>query len=316
MAELFDLGGEWPRWPDAAVRLWRRAMSRAGAATDPSCWVPQEGDPLLREQLASELGVSAGQLVVTSGVRASAAALVRTCSPVLVERPTFLGVPDVLASHGIPVRSSRWEQITEAPRGSALWVTVPCRNPDGRQPDRRFLDDLAAAVDRGVRVICNSAYAWYAGPAELPPGVVRVGTLHKLAGPGAGIGWVIRDDTEAVSWPPPGMPVPPPFWQRTWAHFIEDGGLSLLRAPLRELEAVRSAFLAGAGRPDGGAGPHVLLPVPVPEPYALSALAAVGIVASPGAAFGAGEPAVRVSLIGLTADAARGVGERMRAALS
>ncbi|WP_328876654.1 pyridoxal phosphate-dependent aminotransferase [Streptomyces sp. NBC_00287] len=312
IVDVIDLGGAWPRWPAGALKVWQEAHARAAAVADPSCWAPAEGDPVLREQLARVTGARADQLVVTSGVRAAAPALVRGCSHVVVERPTFLGVPDTLAAHGVPVRFLPWDRVREVPGGAALWVTTPCRNPDGRQPDAAFLADLRAAVRRGVRVICNTAYTWYAGRVELPPGVIRVGTLHKIAGPGAGVGWVVREDPGSVG-PHSAMPAPPAYWQRVWGYFLEAGGLALLRAPHEEIEAVRAAFLGRVGTADAGWGPHVLLRVPAAEEDAVSALAEVGVIVGPGSAFGAEAPSVRACLIGSTVESARLAGERIRA---
>jgi DNA-binding transcriptional MocR family regulator len=303
-AAPIDLTGRPELWGGPVLRLWRAAMTRALADVDPSLRAPLGGDRMLREYLAGELGVVAERVVITSGVRSAAVALVRPAGHVLVEHPTFLGVPQVLSAAGIRVTSATWEQISCAADGQAIWVTTPARNPDGRSLDPALLGVLQELIACGRTVVCNTAYRWFAAPSAMPDGAVLVGTLHKLAGPGAHLGWVIdppggRDVAEAL-W----FAAPPLHWQRAWGYFIRAGGVPVLRDRHADLAAARSAFLTELGLAASGAGPHVLLRVTVPEEHAVAAVAAAGVLVSPGAAFAAPEPAIRVCLFGLSPAAA------------
>lgn len=296
-----DLTGRAELWDGPLLRLWRAAMTRALADVDPSLRAPLGGDRMLREHLAGALGVAEERVVITSGVRSAAAPVTRQAGRVVVEQPTFLGVPQVLSSAGIRVTGAPWERIGDAPPGAAVWVTSPARNPDGRSTDPALLRELVAD---GRTVVCNTAYEWFAPPV-LPDGVVRVGTFHKLAGPGAHLGWVVdapggRDLVEAL-W----FAAPPLHWQRAWGYFIRAGGVALLRDRHTDLAAARSAFLAELGLAESGAGPHVLVRVAMAEEDAVAAAASAGVLVSPGTAFAVPEPAIRVCLFGLSPAAAR-----------
>jgi DNA-binding transcriptional MocR family regulator len=301
---VLDLTGRPRLWDDQLLRLWRAAMTRALADVDPSLRAPLGGDRMLREHLACELGVTTDRVVITSGVRSAAVAVVRHASRVLVERPTFLGVPSLLSAAGIQVTSAPWERIGDAEDGAAVWVTVPARNPDGKSPDAALLAVLREMIASGRTVVSNTTYQWFA-PQAVPEGVVCVGTLHKLAGPGAQLGWVIDPqggrDTDEALW----FAAPPLHWQRAWGYFIGAGGLTVLRDRHADLATARTAFLAALGFEVAGAGPHVLLRVASSEEDAVAAAAAAAIRVSPGAAFAATEPAIRVCLFGLSPEAAR-----------
>jgi DNA-binding transcriptional MocR family regulator len=298
---VIDLTGRWTLWPDAPLRLWRAAMRRALSDVDPTLRAPLTGDGLLREELAALTGTPAGRITVTAGVRAAAVGLLGREREVVVERPTYLGVPRALAGAGVRVRLAAWEQLAAA--GAPVWLTSPARNPDGRGAGPALLSRLAAAGP----VYLNSAYDWYAEPAEPPPGVRVVGTLHKLAGPGACLGWVrgeLAEHTVAAL----SLTAPPQHWQRAWGYFLRAGGLSVLRAAQPDVIAARAAFLVAAGRSATGQGPNVLIELPggaVPgwSAYAVAELALAGVLASPGEAFAA-PGQVRCCLLGVPVEQA------------
>jgi len=296
-----DLTGRTGLWPRPELRLWRAAMARALAEVDPSMRAPLGGDRMLREQLARHTGAPVDRTVVVAGIRAAAAAVVRPATRVVLERPTFLGVARVLAAAGVEVGTEPWERLADAPAGSAVWFTTPARNPDGRTADAAVFDAVGRLATGGRTVVCNTAYEWF-GPAPPDlPGVVRVATLHKLAGPGACLGWVSGDALTPDTVMELSLAAPPLHWQRAWGHFLAVGGLALLRERYAHLPAARCAFLDGVAAPGPlGMGPHVLLPVTCQERAAVDALAAAGVLVSPGSAFAAPGPSIRVSLAGLT----------------
>jgi aspartate/methionine/tyrosine aminotransferase len=102
-----------------------------------------------------------------------------------------------------------------------------------------------------------------------------------------------------------GVSAPPQHWQRTWGYFLADGGCELLLARHRELASARAAFLGALGGADHAEGPNLLLAVRGNEQAAVARLAAAGVAVSPGSAFDAPFPAIRVCLTGISpADAA------------
>jgi DNA-binding transcriptional MocR family regulator len=220
----------------------------------------------------------------------------------VVERPTFLEVPRILEANGVRVTTAAWEELAHTV-GDAVWVTAPARNPDGRQLDPGLLATLAGTYRT---VVCNTAYEWFDDLPALPDGVVRAGTLHKVAGPGAQLGWAAGPDWDRTTLQRFWITAPPLHWQRAWGYFLGAGGMSALRERHADLAGTREAVQAGLGLPVAGAGPHVLVPVAGKEEEAVAAIADAGVLVSPGSAFAATEPSIRVCLFGVSAaEAAR-----------
>ncbi|MFF5052238.1 hypothetical protein ACFY1S_03505 [Micromonospora sp. NPDC000663] len=302
--------------------MWRRATVKALGQVDPSLGAPLEGDPLLRECLADLLRVRYERIVVTAGVRAAVGPLLRDVDEVLVERPTFRGVLTAMRRERLRVRTDTWEWMIDAGAdntGAALWFTAPCRNPDGRGVDARFVAAVGAAAERGRRVVCNTAYRWFAPVPDLSEAVLTVGTLHKLAGRGARLGWVIAASGDGEMVPALAASAPSLHWQRAWAHFLIDGGAALLLRRHQQLDAARAAFFAALDMPtvaSGQEGPNILIPVALPEPEAVARLAAAGVRVSPGSAFHAWQPSVRVCLTQISPAVAGQAGERVAEVLA
>jgi DNA-binding transcriptional MocR family regulator len=317
---LADLTGPARLWDDPELTVWRRATVKALMEVDPSLAAPPAGDPLLLDRLAQLLSVQRDRIMVTAGVRASAGPLMRVCDEVIVERPTFLGVVHALRREQLRVGTDPWERLTAThPVGTGLWFTAPCRNPDGRRADERFLAEIAAAGDKGHRIVCNTAYRWFAAMPSLPTTVIQTGTLHKLAGRGARLGWVVADSGDETLARNLAATAPPLHWQRTWGHFLAAGGADLLLRRHRQLEAARSAFRSTVGCVDevmGHEGPNILIPVAMPEPAAVAKLAEAGVRTSPGSAFQALRPSIRVCLARIPPAVAMAAGERVAAVLS
>ncbi|NRQ37366.1 aminotransferase class I/II-fold pyridoxal phosphate-dependent enzyme [Nonomuraea sp. NN258] len=311
-----DLTGRFPLWPGEPLRLWRAAAQRALRDVDPSMRAPLAGDGLLRDALGGHLGVDAARLTITSGVRSAAGPLMRSCAEVAVETPTFLGVPAALRAWGVAVRQAPWEELTGS---SGLWFTAGCRNPDGRRPDQELLAAWAALAERGHRVVADTAYAWFAGPLSLPSGIVQVGTLHKLCGPGARLGWLVGPGPQEHDLLAALAPAAPTLhWQRTWGYFIDAGGLATFTARVPAVAAARRVFLTALtdeSTPLTGTGPNVLVALAGDETRAVAALRAAGLLVSPGSAFGAAHPSLRVCLDGVPESDARAAATLIRSTI-
>jgi DNA-binding transcriptional MocR family regulator len=305
LAPHLDLTGHWPLWAQPELGLWQRSMQRAVADVDPSMRAPLRGDGLLREALAAQLSLDPATLTVTAGVRACAAVLCRDSAGVMLERPTFLGVHRVLVASGLRVRLTAWDdKAFLSRRDHAVWFTEPVRNPDGARMDRSLLATLAGQAAAGRRVIRNATYHWFAPSADeamATDAMVTVGSLHKIAGPGAKIGWLAdraTPDDDLLRWL--AMSAPPLHWQRAWGYFVRAGGLDLLRRPAATIARVRASLVAALGLADDGrAGPNLLVPLAGGETSVCATLWARGVRVVPGASFGAGEPAARICLTGL-----------------
>src|SRR5215218_5485929 len=180
-APVLDLTGPWPVPGPECRRRWLAAGERAAA--EDGAWLTAfpVGDAQMREHLAALSGTEADRLVLTGGIRAGAAALARTARRVLLECPTFAGVPPVFTAAGCEVRLAPWTELTAEQRRwspDLVWVTSPGCNPDGRTAPPELLAELAA----GGRVAVNEVYRWFAAPAPLPAGCLVVGSTSKLAG--------------------------------------------------------------------------------------------------------------------------------------
>ncbi|WP_433493629.1 aminotransferase class I/II-fold pyridoxal phosphate-dependent enzyme [Micromonospora sp. CA-248089] len=297
---LIDLTGSFRLWPAPELNVWRGAMARAVRDVDPTLRPQLGGDPFLREQLAAELSVDMDQVAITSGVRAAAPILCRWSRRVVLERPTFLGVQRMLEMNNIPVTTTPWARFRDftPDRHITFWVTGPCRNPDGDTPDERLLDTLNSFRSAGAQVVCNTSYRWFAPPQPMPEGFVTVGSLHKLAGPGSGLGWVVGHTAHAEeTLRHLSIIAPPLHWQRAWGYFLKVGGLGLLTRRLRDIASLRTLIGDALGLPEGPRhGPNMLLPVRMREEQAVATLARRGVRVSPGSAFAASRDSIRISL--------------------
>ncbi|MFL6130921.1 MAG: aminotransferase class I/II-fold pyridoxal phosphate-dependent enzyme [Mycobacteriales bacterium] len=311
-----DLTGPWPPPGPECRRLWLAAAGRAVA--EDAAWLTAfpAGDAQVREQLGGLLGTDPRRLVLTSGIRAGAAALARTARRVLIECPTFAGVPPVFASAGCEVRLRPWEALAGEQRRwspDLVWLTSPARNPDGRTAPPELLAELAA----GGRVAVNTVYRWFAAPARLPAGCVVVGGTSKLAGGGTRIGWLHHPDGPVDPAPAERATAPAHLLQRTWAHFLGADGLAALdRSMVRPVGRAAAAYRAAAGLPAvPDPVPFLLLdPAPgVSEDDLVAAFGRRGLRVGPGTAFHAPSPTVRVCFARLSEAEAAEAGKRTRA---
>lgn len=298
-----------------------RELARDDAWRSP----PQAGDEALRVSLGTLLGCAAEDVIVSTGVRAACAVLADAVREAVVESPTFADIPAVLRTHGVRVRLCPWEEMPRLRPGRdrrMWWVTDHGRNPDGAclpAATRAFLADRAAA---GELVVRNTVYRWE-GPGEAIDGAVEVGSLAKVVGGGARLGWIVAPEPHRtfVAWH--NVAGPPRAWQRAWATLL--GPEFDRHAALTAHNGRRAveAYLTRArpiARPTVPAplGSRMLVALPdhVHEDGAIEALAAVDVRVSPGRSFLSPRPAVRLALTAVPAAAAARAADLVGATLA
>ncbi len=312
-----DLTGTQPVWPGEARDLWRDCVT--AASRKESHWrvpVPQ-GDELLREQLAQAIGADPARITVTAGVRATALTYARRAADIVVERPSFPGVLHVLAGAGARVSRAGWDELLsgELPGQAVIWVTSPARNPDGRTLSDSEEALLRQRIEAGHRVVVNQAYSWFASCPAPRPEFDTLGTLHKLAGHGARLGWVHSADYFDIAVPELLGSTPPPVWQHAWGLFLQAGGLALLEtgcvAPAMAAARAFREMAERLGWSPQFTGPHLLLQTApsIGAGDAVSLLSERGFAVSDAASFESTHPAVRVSFLSATPQAAAAFAE-------
>jgi DNA-binding transcriptional MocR family regulator len=295
---VIDLSGPQPLWPTDAALLWARCAATAARDTDAWAASPPGGDPQLREQLAALWAADPDEITVVAGARAAAAAYGRLADRVLLERPTFSGITHALAAVRARWAQVPWDRLDRAPQGTAVWVTSPCRNPDGASLPPDAIRRMAA---RG-RLIVNRSYQWFADEPPPTHGDLVL-SLHKLAGRGARLAAVRSADFASAAADFLPFLTPPVHWQRAWARFLREGGVRLLGAEhISRVRASSDAFRSelrtlGTGFAPAGTGPNVLVPLRrgIGEDAAVGALAARGFQVLAGRHFAACSPSIRVN---------------------
>jgi DNA-binding transcriptional MocR family regulator len=332
---LVDLSGPQASWPRKARRLWRDATARALACPDSWHPAPVQGERCLRDVLGAILQEDAEQVVITSGVRAAAATLIAPGErTILHERPSFTGTVTVLRSRHPGLRLMSWPELLAWSRSAGLasgkavaWITTPCRNPDGATLSPGGWE-LIEAVEPPHQVVVNEVYRWF-GPAMRRPGRVWLtGSLSKLAGSGAGLGWVRGPGVHSLA--ERQVSRPSRFWQRCWSYLLEHGVIDLFTAhTVRPAAAAAHAFatelhrITGADHRPAGAlpagtwPPFLLLPVPhASAGEVVSRLRAEGIHVGSGDDFLAPAPSIRVCFVGVPEAGARHAARRIAACLA
>jgi DNA-binding transcriptional MocR family regulator len=303
-----DLSGSPPRWPTSAAELWRRCLTDAATQQDLSDWSDPQGDDVLRAELGRELNLSGDYLTITASLRAAALTYARRSDHIVIEQPTFDGAVRVLSGGHATVELRGWDRLDEASvrPGSTIWVTSPCRNPDGRTMSSAEYARLGGMAARGHRVVVNEAYRWFHPDAPRAIDVDLAGTLHKLAGVDARIGWVYSTDYFEEAFHEMVGTTPSSIWQRAWGLFLRRGGLVEVRTAvagksLAAAEAFKERLaLLGGQREAAFDGVQTILPLAegVREPKALDVLFRAGFKLVGGSAFHCRRPALRVSFLG------------------
>lgn len=343
MTDAVDLSGSPARWPAEATELWADCVARAARVAELWTVPAPRGDDVLRQELAGALGFPPDEVTIVASLRAAALTYARRFRRAVVERPTYPGVLPVLGGAGADVVLASWQEILRDPGGepgdTVVWLTSPGRNPDGATlspADLERLDDLAG---HGYRIVVNGTYSWFAGgqasaggrgplggpgsaAAQVLFGLDSVGTLHKLRGVGARVGWAVGPGYFEEAFPELLGTPPSPVWQRAWGLFLREGGLSLLRATLLAQTAAAKASFAGRLASAHGLelsafdGPSVLIPLAAgrdsvadtadtvadTEDDARAALERAGFRTVAARAFHAAGPALRATFLGVAAE--------------
>jgi DNA-binding transcriptional MocR family regulator len=300
---MIDLSGPQPFWPSDAIRIWQECIHSAAGMGNLFRTAPLAGDELLREELARMFGLDAERVTLVAGVRSAALVYGRHHRRIVVERPTFLGVVPILTAHGSALSHAAWEDLGSAGRAADLiWLTSPCRNPDGAVLSADHRRALERAARAGQRIVVNGTYLWFHEAGPPISGTDLLVSLHKLAGIGGRLAFVHSDRFLDDAIPELTSSAPPPIWQRAWSTFIRRGGLELLRAEnvtrTQEATASFNEILPELAV----AGPNVL--VPVPEPFSeddfVRELARAGFKVLQGRYFASPSPAIRVNFSAAT----------------
>lgn len=293
---VLDLSGREARWDGPELAAWARCVQAATTDSRRST----KGHPLART-LTAILDLP-GVPFVTAGVRSTIATLATLRRVIVVERPGFGEIPRLFRRHGCQVVEADAASLVcaaEDPRQSLVWVTSPCRNPDGWCLDDDTAAELGDFVDAGGLVVQNESYRWFtASPGPRVHGAVLVGSLHKLAGSWSRLGWLMADVEPGLAADLPYLG-PPALWQSAWCRFLADDAFGVLVERAR-----RSTDLAGRARDllhaTPGHGPVALVSTPPDIPWP-DRLAELGMRANPGTAFGATAQQFRLSFVGVDA---------------
>src|SRR6266700_590520 len=305
-SRLIDVSGKPVDPPTGALAMLRECGERAMRRCDLGTPAPPGGSVELREALGTALGCAGDSVVITAGVRAAVPILKCFFTEVVVERPSFSGVADLADDLGMRVVRRPWHDMI-ADSAPAVWITHPARNPDGASLSAEQITALAPR--EGITVV-NEVYRWHKighaqGEPELPGHWFVVGSLSKVFGPAARLGWLRGERTGEIGNHVLRIGSPPLVVQEMWADFLNCGGLRLLAAAACEQTAVRRVFCDAVGMHAAaltGDGPSILVPTPSgwTADEALIALEDRGIRASSGTHFGAGSGMLRFTFTGVS----------------
>jgi DNA-binding transcriptional MocR family regulator len=308
---LIDLSGRPSSWDRAVTASWAQAVRVAHAREDATVVAPAAGHEPLRLALADRLDLDPEGLVVLPSVRLAAILVALDHRTIVLERPTFVGIRDVLQRSGATVVQARWPELRAAAEhhsAEAVWITSPFRNPDGATLHGESSDFAPGQAT----VVQNETYAWWGRPHRRHPRAIAVGSLSKLAGPGRRLAYGHFPDGWESYRPLLRATRPPAAWQAAWAEFIRLGGMDALIASVtRSTREARSAFVAGlagvlptVGEP---AAPFLVLRLPpkMAETDAVEQLRRRGVKVSPGGAFDCEGPSIRVAFTGVDPAEAR-----------
>ena len=212
-----------PGEPDAALfpvadirRSVDRMLAEPASARASLQYGPSEGDPRLRDLIASYMGskgVRCGRehVLLTNGsqqaLHLAAALLIEPDDTAAVQAPTYPGALQIFAARGATLRSIDEVQRDEAARPTLIYAMANFHNPTGRSLDldeRRAL--VALAERRGAVLVEDDPYEVLRFEGEnLPPllaidtrgrGIddarsLYLGTFSKSVVPGFRIGWLV-----------------------------------------------------------------------------------------------------------------------------
>lgn len=289
---------------------------------------PTEGYLELREWIAKRHGVSANNVLVTTGSQQGldllGKALIDVDSKVLVETPTYLGAlqafslaEPTFASVPSDDRGPIPEALSaELLSGARFMYCLPnFQNPTGRRlPTPRRRELVRIAKQAGLLLIEDDPYGAlsYTGdplPTLLsmnPEGVVYMGSFSKILAPGLRVGYLIAPDPlyrKLVQTKQAADLHTPSFTQRMVYEAVKDGFLDKHIPEIRSLYAAQCQIMLDAltrhfpsgvhwNRPEGGMFIWVKLPQGVDSTALLEQAIAVNVAFVPGGPFYANEPQI------------------------
>lgn len=312
------------------LRNWQRAteLALSGGGNGLMNYTTSQGDLTLRSILAEavrERGISAGPdevmvvAGVTNGMALATGLLARPGASVLVEQPTYLGLLNILAAHGVRAIGlptdgdglviEAVEAAVRAERPAFIYTIPTFQNPSGSclsAPRRAALLELAAR--HALPIVEDDTYGLIGYESEPPRAlkaddragqVIYMSSFSKNLMPGLRIGYVVAPPAiirQLVRLRQAQDICSPPLTQRALAIFIEQGWWQSHRRRMlphyRErrdamLRAMERHFPMGVTwtRPRGGFSSWVTLPrgIPVMELY-VSAINR-GVAFAPGQVF-------------------------------
>jgi len=171
--------------------------------------------------------------------------------------------------------------------------------------------------------VINETYRWSSdsSPLQISGYLAAVGSLAKIWGPSARIGWIRGAAVPELSVPLIRTASPPMVHQVAWAKFLREDGLTPLMNEARSAIESRRQFVERLGghvtcpEPDG---PSVLVQLPpgLSDEAALERLLRANIKATAGRHFGADPATLRLTFGGISLTVAALVAESCKALFS
>jgi len=313
---IIDVSGSHGEPNPEAMALFRQCLRAVVESVSPAEPAAPHGVEILRTALAAQLDDVPDRIVVTCGIRAAVPVLAPLLPQLAVEVPSFEDIPALAGSLGCVVERVPWPTMT-LDDSRAIWLTHPSRNPDGACLPPETAEGLS---HRRRPAVVNEVYRWHSSAHLVPVtgNVVAVGSLAKVWGPAARLGWIRGDTVAELSKAALRISSPPPLVQHAWAAFIDRNGLDLLRrdaeaaaASCRRFSDLVGCDLLAAPRD----GPSALLPLPgqLSADEALRRLARLGVKATAGRHFGVRYESLRLTFIGVSSSDAEIVAQACRA---
>lgn len=165
--------------------------------------------------VASGLRIGAADVLLTAGVQHGIDLVLRACARrgdrILVEDPTYPGLPPLLELHGLQPVSLRVGargldlpralEVIRARRPALAILTPTLHNPSGHVLSAETRNLLVAAFQKVGTLVIEEWFdpdLVFAGPPPPPmatsaPGIVLVGSFSKALFPGLRVGWVTAE---------------------------------------------------------------------------------------------------------------------------
>jgi histidinol-phosphate aminotransferase len=166
-------------------------------------------DHALVALLATRLGIATDRILLTAGADQGLDVVCRaTNGPVVVLHPDFIRYEQHSRNAGLrivrvpaPLDGSRFPmmQILDAVEGAGVLIVSTVANPTGCTPPPDFID-LVKRHAPSLTILIDEVYAEFApvrfaDAASTTPGVISIGSLSKIAGPGLRVGYMVAEPT-------------------------------------------------------------------------------------------------------------------------